>query len=987
MKNTLPFIIAEVSSNIRSVIKEELEAEKKSNEDDPKDQSTGEGLEKVRCPYKDFLACNPNPFLGAANPIVIQRWITEMEGAFDTSHCAPKDKVIYASNSLRGRARDWWEVLKKERGHAGIMKMTWEEFKVIFLKHFCPQASVERIADEFLHMTQTYQTVEEITGDYFDKLQFCPFMEDVKMRINRYHRMLKTDIREFINPSKCETLEEIINWAQERETELNRQKASGEKRKIETFSTPSKKLKTNFSKKTESHMGTHHCNTCGKNHPGECRLKQNICYRCGRVGHTSPQCSSPVNECYYCNMPGHIKSECPKLRGGEGKGVDIRQTRATGGDKKGETSGVRGRAFQITAEEAKVTLDVVTGIFFINSMPAHVLFDSRASYSFVSMKFSKDFTHPTTKLINPLEIEITDSKIFLVLDVHPNCRLEVEGEVYSIDLIPMILGEFDAVIGMDWLSRHHAEIICHQKIIHLSAPSGRRISIYGEKKGNLSICSIMKAKKYLNHGCKAFLAYVVDTSQVEIKIENVPVVNEFLDVFPNVLPGIPPEREVEFRIDLVADAKPIAKAPYRLAPTEMQEFMSQLQDLLDKGFILDPVKVEAKTPTEFRSFLGLAGYYRRFIKDFSKIASPLTKLTRKDIKFNWGSEHDEAFKILKKKLTQAPVLVLPEGTEDLVRGKVIAYASRQLKPNELNYPTHDLELAEVIKEAQTEALKEENLKQERIVGHVKDLNENKNGVKIRYGRIWIPNTCDVKILLLDEAHKSKYSIHPGATKMYHDLRGDYWWPGMKREIVKYVERCLTCLQVKAEHQKPYGKIQPLEIPKWKWEHITMDLVTKLPKTSKGFDAIWVIVDRLTKSSHFLPIQESYSSERMAEVYMKEVVSRHGVPVSIVSDRDTRFTSRFCRKLQEELGTRLLISTTYHPQTDGQSERTIQTFEDMLRACIIDFGGSWEKYLSLPEFSYNNSYHSSIGMLPYEMLYGRKCRTPICWGRGWSTGAW
>ncbi|KAD3066571.1 hypothetical protein E3N88_34451 [Mikania micrantha] len=233
--------------------------------------------------------------------------------------------------------------------------------------------------------------------------------------------------------------------------------------------------------------------------------------------------------------------------------------------------------------------------------------------------------------------------------------------------------------------------------------------------------------------------------------------------------------------------------------------------------------------------------------------------------------------------------------------------------------------------------------------------------------------------LLEKAHKSKYSIHPGATKMYRDLRVNYWWPGMKRDVVKHVSKCLTCMQVKAEHQKPYGKLQPLEIPMWKWEHITMDLITKLPRTRKGCDTIWVIVDRLTKSAHFLPIRETYSSDKMAEIYVREIVSRHGVPVTIISDRDTRFTSRFWRNFQEELGTKLLLSTAYHPQTDGQSERTIQTLEDMLRACIIDFGGSWDDYLPLAEFSYNNSYHSSIGMPPYEMLYGRKCRTPVCWG--------
>ncbi|KAI3695416.1 hypothetical protein L1987_78413 [Smallanthus sonchifolius] len=158
----------------------------------------------------------------------------------------------------------------------------------------------------------------------------------------------------------------------------------------------------------------------------------------------------------------------------------------------------------------------------------------------------------------------------------------------------------------------------------------------------------------------------------------------------------------------------------------------------------------------------------------------------------------------------------------------------------------------------------------------------------------------------------------------------------------------------------------------------MDFITKLPRTAKGNDTIWVIVDRLTKSAHFLLIRETSSSERLAEVFIKEIVSRHGMPLSIVSDRDTRFTSRFWKKFNEAMGTRLNISTAYHPQT-GQSERTVQTLEDMLRAYIIDFGGSWDTHLPLAEFSYNNSYHTTIGKPPFEMLYGRKCRTLVCWG--------
>ncbi|GJV15620.1 ty3-gypsy retrotransposon protein [Tanacetum coccineum] len=206
---------------------------------------------------------------------------------------------------------------------------------------------------------------------------------------------------------------------------------------------------------------------------------------------------------------------------------------------------------------------------------------------------------------------------------------------------------------------------------------------------------------------------------------------------------------------------------------------------------------------------------------------------------------------------------------------------------------------------------------------------------------------------MDEAHKSKYSVHPRADKMFYDLRDRYWWPGMKKDIAEY-------------------------IPVWKWEGISMDFVTKLPRTSSGHDTIWVIVDQLTKSAYFLPIREDYKMDRLARLYLNEIVARHGMPISIISDRDSRFTSRFWQTMQDALGTRLDMSTAYHPQTNGHSERTIQTLEDMLKACVLDFRGSWDVHLPLVECSYNNSYHSSVRCAPFEALYGRKCLLPIMW---------
>ncbi|GJR58185.1 hypothetical protein Tco_1500347 [Tanacetum coccineum] len=458
----------------------------------------------------------------------------------------------------------------------------------------------------------------------------------------------------------------------------------------------------------------------------------------------------------------------------------------------------------------------------------------------------------------------------------------------------------------------------------------------------------------------------------------------------------------------------------------------------NKGVHVDPAKVEAirnwsapTTPKEVRQFLGLAGYYRRFIEGFSLISKPLTKLTEKNKKYEWGTKEDEAFQTLKQKLCSAPILALPEGTKNFVK-------------HEENYTTHDLELGAVVfalrlwrhylygtkctvytnhkslqyildqKElnmrqrrwiellsdydceiryhpgkanvvadalsrkdrepirvrslvmtvhtnlperilnAQTDAMKEENVKAENLGRLIKPIFEARSdGIQCFEGRIWLPLFGGLRDLIMHESHKSKYSIHPGSDKMYQDLKKLYWWPNMKAEIATYVSKCLTCAKVKAEHQKPSGLLQQPEIPEWKWEKITMDFVSGLPRTPSGYDSIWVIVDRLTKSAHFLPMKKTDSIEKLAQLYLKEIVCKHGVPTSIISDRDSLFTSRFWKSLQEAMGTQLDMSTAYHPETDGQRERTIQTLEDMF-------------------------YHASIKAAPFEALYGRKCRSPVCW---------
>ncbi|GJZ30488.1 putative reverse transcriptase domain-containing protein [Tanacetum coccineum] len=618
-----------------------------------------------------------------------------------------------------------------------------------------------------------------------------------------------------------------------------------------------------------------------------------------------------------------------------------------GGNKAGKkTEEARGKAYVLRGGEANPDSNVITGTFLFNNHYASMLFDLVVYRSFMSTTFSTllDITPDTLDV--SYAVELADERIYETNTVLRGCTFGLLGHPFNIDLMPIELGSFNVIIGMDWLANHHAVILCDEKIVRIP------------------------------YGDKVFIE--TDDKSEEKRLEDVPIARDFPEVFTEDFPGLPPMRQVEFQINLVPGAAPIARALREedISKTAFRTRYGHYEfQVMPFGLTNAPAS-EEEHAENLKLILELLKKEELYAK-FPKCEFWLSK----NVKFDWSEKAEAAFQLLKQKLFSAPILALPEGSENFVvycdasrKGlgaalmqieNVIAYASRQLKIHEKNYTTHDLELRAVVfalkmwrhylygtkcvvftdhkslqhiidqkelnmrqrrwlellseydceiryhpgkanvvadafsrKErnkqlrvqalvlttglnlpvqilnAQVEARNEENYGTEDLGGMIKNLEPRANGTLCLRGRSWIPCFGDLRTLIMHESHKSKYSIHPGSDKMYQDLKKLYWWPNMKAKIATYVSKRLTCARVNAECQKPSGLlVQPV-------------------------------------------ILETDSMEKLTRQYLKEVVSRHGVPVSILSDQDSKFTSHFWQSINKALGTQLDMSMACHPQTDG-----------------------------------------------------------------------
>ncbi|GJU28048.1 putative reverse transcriptase domain-containing protein [Tanacetum coccineum] len=835
-------------------------------------------------------------FKGTEGVVGLTQWLENMESVFHISNCTVACQVKFSSCTLQENALTWWNSHVRAVGHDIAYAMPWKTLKKMMTDKYCPRSKIKKMETEMWNLK-------------------------VKDVVEKYVGVLPDMIHRSVKASKPKTIQEAIEFA----TELM-----------------DKKIPILAERQAENKMKnlTEDLNLCAPN------------TTITMMGSVLP---SALTAKGLAIRPGHLRSDCPKLRN------------KNQGNQAGNGNAVA-RAYAVGTAGTNPNSNVVTGTFLLNNRYASILFDTGADRSFVSAAFSSLVDIIPTTLDHGYDVELANGIIIWVNTLIRGCTLNFLNHPFNIDLMPVEMCSFDIIIGMDWISRYHAVIVCYEKLVRV--PFGNEILIFhGDGSNNgyesrLNIISCTKTQKYLLKGCPIFLAHVTtkkakDKSK-EKRLEDVAIVQDFPKVFPEDLP-----------------------APYRLAPSEMKELSDQLKELSDKGFIRpnslpwgasvlfvkkkdgsfrmcidywelnkmtmqnryplpriddlfdqlqgssvyskinlrsgyhqlrvqeeDIPKTSFKTryghyefqvmsfgltnaPTVFMDLLnrheehlklilellkkeqlyakfskcefwipkvqflchvidsqGLAGYYQRFIKGFSKITESMTKLTQKKVKFDWGNKEEATFQLIKQKLCSAPSLALPEGSEDFIiycdaSIKGLGALLMQREKVRALVMTIGLDLPKQILEAQIEARKPENLKSEDV------------GVG-------------------------------------------------------------CCAMVKAEHQKPSGLLVQPDIPQWKYDDITMDFVTKLPRTQSGNDTIW-----------------------------------------------------------KAMGTQLDMSMAYHPQTDGQSERTIQTLEDMLRACVIDFRNGWERHLPLIKFSYNNSYHASIKAAPFEALYGRKCRSPVC----------
>nr|GEW43776.1 putative reverse transcriptase domain-containing protein [Tanacetum cinerariifolium] len=912
----------------------------------------------------------------------LTRWIKKMEFIFNISGCAIENQVKFATWTLLDAALTWWNGQIRTLGPEAYA-MTWEVLKKKMTDKYCPQGEVKKLEIELWNLKVKGNDVPTYTIRFQELTLICTkFVATENEKIDKYISGLPNRIYGNVRSSKPRTLDETIeltNDLMDQKLRTYAERSDNKRKADDTSRSNHGHQQQPFKKQNVAkvyNMGTGErkpyegsfpkCTKCQCHHNGPCTQK---CHKCNKVGHFARDCRSSGNAnvanaqrdnketpkgnvCFECRASGHFKRDCPKMRNKNGGNRNTQGWVYAGGN-----------ADKNMNAQMNPDSNVVTGTFLLNNRYASILFNTGSDRSFISTAFTSLVNIDPIPLGSSYNVELADGKIVEIDTIIRGCTLNFLNHPFNIDLMPVELGSFNVIIGMDWLRKYHVIIVCDEKLVHV--PYGNKTLIFhGNKNDN---------------GRESRLTGEDKSGGKQLK--DVPIVWDFPKVFPEDFPGLPPARPMEFQIDLIPGAAPVARASYRLASSEMKELSEQLQELSDKGFIR-PSSSPWGAPDEkeheehLKAILELLKEEKLYAK-FSKCEFWIPK---RGIKFDWGEKEENAFQLIKQKLCIVPILALPEGNEDFVvycdashkglgvvlmqREKVIAYASRQLKIHEKNYTTwrhylygtkctvftnhkslqHILDQKELnmrqrrrlellsdydcdiryhsgkILEAQIEALKPENIKKEDVGGMIRmdipkeRLEPRVDGTLCLNGRSWLPCYGDLRYVIMHESHKSKYSIHPCSKKMYQDMKKLYWWPNIKADIATYVNKCLTYAKVKAEHQRPLGLLVQPAIPVWKWDNITMDFVTKLPKSSQGLDTIWH-KGRTVRGTFWPKVSitgvlgrgwrsTTYRSEMIQETTEKIILIKQSIQAA--QDRQKSYADRKRKPMKFEVGDRVMF---------------------------------------------------------------------------------